>query len=178
MPKDRDSKNSPELLSALESIKGLLEQSESKLSAARENLKLAKATSTTPGNVRPTVSSEPVVPVLDDVVTRLDDELDEEDLPLLDDDDVPVLEDDDVPVLDSFLDTEPAGVPEAVPLLQPTGHSTEEIQFYLDQLHRQLEKELRNTLMRTVVNIETEIKRTLTEQIQQLKEEIEQAGRD
>jgi len=170
MPKDRDSKDSPELLSALESIKGLLEQSESKLSAARENLKLAKATSSPPSIARPPVSSEPVVPVLDDVVARLDDELDEEDLPLL--------EDDDVPVLDSFLDAEPDIIPEEVPLLQPTGYSTEEIQTYLDQLHRQLEKELRNTLMRTVVNIETEIKRTLTEQIQKLKEEIEQAGRD
>jgi len=171
MPKDTDSQDSPELLSALESIKGLLEQSESKLSAARENLKMAKSKTSSPGIVRPSVSSEPVVPVLDDVVARLEDDFDEEDLPLLEDDD-------EVPVLDSFLDTEPAVTPEEVPLLQPAGYSTDEIQAYLDQLHRQLEKELRNTLMRTVVNIETEIKRTLTEQIEKLKEEIEQAGRE
>ena len=39
MPKDTDNNDSPDLLNALESIKGLLEQSENKLSAARESLK-------------------------------------------------------------------------------------------------------------------------------------------
>ena len=54
------------------------------------------------------------------------------------------------------------------------GYDTEEVLFYIDKLQQQLEKQLRNTLMRTVVNIEAEIKKTLTEQIQQLKDEIEQ----
>ena len=165
MPKDTNSHDSPELLDALESIKGLLEQSESKLSAARESLQKAKTESI----VRPTVSSEPVLPVLDDVVLSPTEDLDEEDLPLLDDD---------VPVLDSILESEPAAAPEPAPLPQPTGYSVDEVQAYIDNLQRQLEKELRNSLMRTVVNIETEIKKTLAEQIQKLKDEIEQTRQD
>jgi hypothetical protein len=175
MPKETNSQDSPELLDALESIKGLLEQSESKLSAARASLQKAKPQTNQQDVVRPSVSSEPVVPVLDDVVASQADDLDDEDLPLLDDN-VPVL-DDDVPVLDSILEPEP-GAPQPAPLPQSTGHSTDEVHAYIDQLQQQLEKELRTTLMRTVVNIETEIKKTLAEQIQKLKDEIEQARQD
>ena len=169
MPKDTNSNDSPELLDALESIKGLLEQSESKLSAARASLQKAKPQTNQQDVVRPSVSSEPVVPVLDDVVASQADDLDEEDMPLLDDD---------VPVLDSILEPESAAAPQPAVLPQSTGHSTDEVQAYIDQLQQQLEKELRNTLMRTVVNIETEIKKTLAEQIQKLKDEIEQARQD
>lgn len=168
MPKDTNSQDSPELLDALESIKGLLEQSESKLSAARASLQKAKPQTNHQDVAPPSVSSEPVVPVLDDVVASQADDLDEEELPLLDDD---------VPVLDSILEPEPAA-PEPALLSQSTGHSTDEVQAYIDQLQQQLEKELRNTLMRTVVNIETEIKKTLAEQIQKLKDEIKQARED
>lgn len=164
MPKDTNSNDSPELLDALESIKGLLEKSESKLSAARESLKKAKPQNNQQGIVRPSVSSEPVVPVLDDVVTSLAEELDEEELPLLDDD---------VPVLESVLEPEPS-VPETEVDSQATGYSEDEILAYIDGLQQQLEKELRNTLMRTVVTIEAEIKKTLAEQIQKLKDEIGQ----
>lgn len=167
MPKDTDNHTSPELLDALESIKGLLEQSESKLSAARESLQKAKPQAGQQGIVPPAASNEPIVPVLDDVVTNLAEEQDEDELPLLDDE---------VPVLDSFLDMEePATPTEKAPPSQPTGYSTDELLTYIDKLQQQLEKELRNTLMRTVVNIETEIKKTLAEQIQQLKDEIEQS---
>lgn len=169
MPKDTNSNDSPELLDALESIKGLLEKSESKLSAARESLQKAKPQNNQQSIVRPSVSSEPVVPVLDDVVTSLAEELDEEDLPLLDDD---------VPVLDSIMEPEPAAAPELAPSTEVTGYSTDEIHAYIDKLQQQLEKELRNTLMRSIVNIETEIKKTLAEQIQKLKDEIEQTRQD
>lgn len=168
MPKDTNSNDSPELLDALESIKGLLEKSESKLSAARASLQKAKPQNNPQGIVRPSVSSEPVVPVLDDVVTSLAEDLDEEDLPLLDDD---------VPVLDSVLEPEP-------PVLEPeraseaSGYSEDELHAYIDNLQQRLEKELRNTLMRTVVNIEAEIKKTLAEQIQKLKDEIGETRQD
>ena len=168
MPKDTNSNDSPELLDALESIKGLLEKSESKLSAARESLKKAKPQNNQQGIVRPSVSSEPVVPVLDDVVTTLAEELDEEELPLLDDD---------VPVLESVLEPKPA-VRKAEVDSEATGYSEDEILAYIDSLQQQLEKELRNTLMRTVVNIEAEIKKTLAEQIQKLKDEIGQTRQD
>ena len=168
MPKDTNSNDSPELLDALESIKGLLEKSESKLSAARESLKKAKPQNNQQGIVRPSVSSEPVVPVLDDVVTSLAEELDEEELPLLDDD---------VPVLESVLEPEPAVLETEVDS-QAKGYSEDEILAYIDGLQQQLEKELRNTLMRTVVNIEAEIKKTLAEQIQKLKDEIGQTRKE
>jgi hypothetical protein len=168
MPKDTNSNDSPELLDALESIKGLLEKSESKLSAARESLQKAKPQNNQHGIVRPSVSSEPVVPVLDDVVTSLAEDLDEEDLPLLDDD---------VPVLESVLEPEPP-VLEPETASQATGYSADEFHAYIDSLQRRLQKELRNTLMRTVVNIEAEIKKTLAEQIQKLKDEIEQTRQD
>lgn len=165
MPKDTDNHTSPELLDALESIKGLLEQSESKLSAARESLQKAKPQTIKPGIVRPSVSNEPVVPVLDDVVITLDEEHDEDELPLLEDD---------VPVLDDLMEAEPVNAPPSAAPTPSAGYSTEEVLIYIDKLQQQLEKQLRNTLMRTVVNIEAEIKKTLTEQIQQLKDEIDQ----
>jgi hypothetical protein len=168
MPKDTNSNDSPELLDALESIKGLLEKSESKLSAARESLKKAKPQNNQQSIVRPSASSEPVVPVLDDVVTTLAEELDEEELPLLDDD---------VPVLESVLEPEPTVLKAEVDS-EATGYSEDEILAYIDSLQQQLEKELRNTLMRTVVNIEAEIKKTLAEQIQKLKDEIGQPRQD
>ena len=164
MPKDNHDQKSPELLDALESIKGLLEKSESKLSAARESLKKAKPQTGQQGIVRPSASNEPVVPVLDDVVTTMDDNLAEDDVPLLDED---------IPELDNILEEEPVELQPTLPS-QVYGHSTDEVLSYIDTLQQQLEKELRNTLMRAVVNIETEIKKTLTEQIQKLKDEIEQ----
>ncbi len=168
MPKDNHEQKSPELLDALESIKGLLEQSESKLSAARESLRMAKPQAGQPGIVRPATSTDPVVPVLDDVVTTLEDNLDVDDVPLLDED---------VPVLDNILEAEPVELPPSAPPQVP-GYSAEEVLSQLDNLQQQLEKELRNTLMRTVVNIETEIKKTLAKQIQKLKDEIEQSRQD
>jgi predicted component of type VI protein secretion system len=169
MPKDTKSNDSPELLDALEAIKGLLEKSESKLSAARESLQKAKPQNNQQSIVRPSISSEPVVPVLDDVITTLDEDLDEEDLPLLDDD---------VPVLENVLEPEPAATLEPEISSQATGYSEDEIHAYIDRLQQQLEKELRNTLMRTAVNIEAEIKKTLAEQIQKLKDEIVQTRQD
>lgn len=164
MPNDGDNKENPELLNALESIKGLLEQSESKLSAARESLQKAKAPDTKPSKMRLPVSNEPVVPVLDDIVSPAADESEEaEELTLHD---IPAL--DDIPVLDT------ATVPEPTISPAPPGHSTDEVLAYIDNLQDELEKELRNTLMRTVVNIEAEIKKTLREQLQQVKNRIEQ----
>lgn len=66
--------NPDELLTALESIKGLLEQSESKLNAAKHSIDLA-----TPGIVVEDELDEPVdaedieVPVLSDIVVHDDD---------------------------------------------------------------------------------------------------------
>jgi predicted component of type VI protein secretion system len=161
MPKEVDSDESQDLLDALESIKGLLEKSESKLSAARESLAQAKTSNDQASSMRMPVSNEPVVPVLDDVV--LTPEVDEEDIPVLSAsaDDIPVLED--VPVLG------PAA---------PAGPTTDQILGWLDELQARLEKDMRDRLMRSVVSIETEIKQALQEQFQALREQIEAESED
>ena len=168
MPKDTDNKDSPDLLNALESIKGLLEKSESKLSAARESLKKAKSPDIKPAIIRPSVSSDPVVPVLDDIVETSTDTTDVEESLLFDD----------LPVLENYLEPEEATLAEPQEVPQPTGHSTDEVLAYIDQLHLQLEKELSDSLMHTVVVIEAEIKETLNNEIQKLKEQVEQADKD
>lgn len=165
MPKDTDNIDSPDLLNALESIKGLLEQSENKLSAARESLKKAKPAEITQSIVRPSVSSEPVVPVLDDVIEMSADAEDgEESLQL-----------DEVPELQSILEPEAVPSPEPLEEPQPAGHSTDEVLVYLEQLHEQLEQELTDSLMRTVVDLKADIKKTLSEEFQKLKEQFAQA---
>ena len=168
MSKDTDNKDSPDLLNALESIKGLLEKSESKLSAARESLKKAKSADIKPAIIRPSVSSDPVVPVLDDIVETSTDTTDGEE-PLLFDD---------LPVLENYLEPEETTLAEPQEVPQPTGYSTDEVLAYIDQLHLQLEKELSDSLMHTVVVIEAEIKETLDKEIQKLKEQLGQADKD
>ena len=169
MPKDTDNTDSPDLLNALESIKGLLEQSENKLSAARESLKKAKSPDLKQGIVRPSVSSEPVVPVLDDIVETATDTEEDAEPSLLDE----------VPVLESFLEPEEVVTPsEPSTPVPPAGHSTDEVLAYLDQLQLQLERELNESLMRTVIDIEAELMKTLNEEIQKVKEQLIQSDND
>ena len=164
MPKDTDNSDNPELLNALESIKGLLELSENKLSAARESLKKAKSPDIKPAITRPSVSSEPVVPVLDDIVETTEDN----EPSLLDD----------LPVLENYLEPEETISPEPPQPLPPSGHSTDEVLAYLDQLQLQLDKELNETLMSAVIDIEAELKKTLNEEILKLKEQLIQSDED
>lgn len=168
MPKDTDNNDSPDLLNALESIKGLLEKSENKLSAARESLQKAKTPDLSQGIIRPSVSSEPVVPVLDDIIEMSADVAEDEEPSQLDE----------APELQSFLEPEAAPSPEPLEEQQPVGHTTDEVLAYLDQLQEQLEQELTDSLMRTVVGIKAEIKKTLNEEIQKLKEQLEQTDDD
>jgi hypothetical protein len=169
MPKDTDNTDSPDLLNALESIKGLLEQSESKLSAARESLKKAKTPDIKKESVvRPPVSSEPVVPVLDDIVETFTENTAEEEPSLLDE----------VPVLENFLEPEEATLSEPEQVLPLPGHSTDEVLAYIDHLQLQLEQELTDTLTRTVVDIEAELKKTVETEFQKLKEQLAQTDND
>jgi predicted component of type VI protein secretion system len=163
MPKEVDSDESQDLLDALESIKGLLEKGESKLSAARASLAQAKTSNDEASNLR-SAHNEPVVPVLDDVV--LTPELEEEDIPVLSTsaDDIPVL--DDIPALDDVVATLPAG------------HSTATVLAWLDDLQARLEKQLHESLLRSIVNIEADLKETLQLQFQALREQIEEEDGD
>ena len=168
MTKDTDNNDNPELLNALESIKGLLELSENKLSAARESLKKAKSSDIKPAITRPSVSSEPVVPVLDDIVETAADVTEDEEASLFDD----------LPVLENYLEPEETISPEPPQTLPSSGHSTDEVLAYLDQLQMQIDKELNETLMSAVIDIEAELKKTLNEEILKLKQQLIQSDED
>ena len=155
--------NEPEnqdLVKALESIRGLLEKSETKLSAARSSLEKAKQPSKR--FKKPPTSNEPVVPVLDDIV--VEGGIDDDDL-------IPVLEEEETSMME---------MPKAfaTPAASPSGHSTDEILAYIDNFEQDLEKHLHQSLIQAMVHVETEIKQTLHEQIQQLKDEIESKRND
>ncbi len=152
MTKDSDNTDNQDIVKALESIRGLLEKSESKLSAARASLKKAKRTET-PASKIP-VSNEPVVPVLDDVVLPSED--DEAQPSLLD---IPAV----IDIASNILDA---------PTPLPAGHTTEEVLEYLDNLQKDLEKHLHETLIESLVHIEVEIKQVLQDKMQKLREEI------
>jgi signal transduction histidine kinase len=158
---DKDNDN---LLDALESIKDLLEKGESKLSAARESLEKAKPKKRQ-SKPRYPVSDEPVVPVLDDIVS-----------PAIEDDDEDILLVDDIPELDVVADSEEENSPGSHPPLE--NYSTNEILAQIDDLRDTLAKELHDTLINTLVSIEADFKTSLHEHIQQIKDQIERNRKD
>jgi len=131
MAKKSEPTANDELLEALESIKGLLEKSEGKLSAARESLARAKSSNRrSPDKPRIPISSEPVVPVLDEVVATLDED------------------EQNIPVLESAIAGEPLQASEAAPLTPgPAAHSTGQVIDYLDDLREGLEKAVHEGLI-------------------------------
>lgn len=150
------------LLNALESIKSLLAQSETKLTAARDSINRANE----PGNFKTPRSrsdNEPVVPVLDDIVEphHLTESAEQLEIP---------------EVTEAV---EPADEPEHSPENQDpatmssrTQSDSDTMLEFLDHLQASLEKEVRNTLMRTVVNIEKEVKKTIAEQLDTIRDQI------
>lgn len=150
------------LLNALESIKSLLAQSETKLTAARDSINRANE----PGNFKTSRSrsdNEPVVPVLDDIVEphHLTESAEQLEIPEITDeadiaDDVTLSPDSEEPATMS----------------EPTQTDSDTMLEFLDHLQASLEKEVRNTLMRTVVNIEKEVKKTIAEQLDTIREQI------
>jgi hypothetical protein len=136
------------LLHALESIKSLLEQSETKLTAARESISRANQPrkDTMPAKEK---NNEPVVPILDDIV-----EPENYELPL---------EQEEQAKEEEVAET----------LLPDVGDAMDQAMLdYLDALQASLEKNVRNTLMRTVVNIEKEVKKTINEQLDVIRQQI------
>lgn len=147
------------LLNALESIKSLLEQSETKLSAARDSINRANQ----PGNFSTARhSNEPVVPVLDDIVEP-DEYIGSEQM------EIPEVTE----VADSDTETSHQSEPEEHETMsQSTQSDSDTMLEFLDHLQASLEKEVRNTLMRTVVNIEKEVKKTIAEQLDTIRDQI------
>ncbi len=125
-----------ELLSALESIKGLLEKSEVKLNAARESIELATPI--------PTLSTEA------------------EELPEVDN--IPELVE--VPELDEIV------VQPQVEGAQPTV-DIDVLNAFLDEMQKQIEKTMRDKLMKAVVSAENDIKKQMRAYLDQIRKMLE-----
>lgn len=152
------------LVSALESIKTLLEKSENKLSQARKSI--AQANKNKPGKKKE--DQDAVVPILDDVVIpgqaaktsndslefTFPDESATEDENTSTDDEPEAMD------TDNVLDA-----------LDKDNKAT--ISDYLDDLQTSLEKNLRDTLMQSVVRVEGELRKRIAEQIQIIKDKLD-----
>ncbi len=121
-----------DLLNALESIKGLLERSETKLNAARESIESATPLPTLEQS-EPAPVDEPIeVPVLNDIVVPPD-----------------------------AVHTSPT-VDIAV------------LKAFLDEMQSTIEKNMRSTLMKAVVQAEGDIKKQMNAYLDQLRKMIDE----
>jgi len=166
MVKKKDKKNSPRethesLVTALESIKGLLQKSDAKLSAARESIANA-STQTEKGaqNVNDPNINNPEqmeIPVLDDIVIPAEDAS---------------------RITHKIEETLSAIIPEALNELIPSETksaltSDPEIMLqYLDTLQKNLEKAMRDSLMKSIVTIEVGLKKSLKSEIDKMRKQI------
>jgi hypothetical protein len=133
-----DNTKSDDLLNALESIKGLLEQSEVKLNAARQSISKA------------TPKATPPLPVL---------EVEE-----ITDDDAAF----EVPVLSDIV----------IPAADEGGKATVDIEVlkaFLDEMQKNVEKSMRDTIMKAVVQAESDIKKQLRAYLNQLRKMLNEA---
>ncbi len=182
--KDKESPENQELVNALESIRGLLEKSESKLSAARESLRKAKPPSNHIFRTTASQSSEPVVPVLDEVIPLEDSDFvfDPDNLDVdLSDTAIPEL-----PLEEVALDTdghreeddeetEPTSTNLQQPLDLPppdSGIDEVELNVLLDDFKADLEKQLHETILQTMIQIEMDIKEAMESELDKLKEKL------
>lgn len=135
-----------DLVNALESIKGLLEQSEVKLSAARQSIKQA---STTSAEKRDEVPAE--APIAEEIELA----------------DVPA-EEIEVPVLEDVV------IPADNDTGEPPKLDTAVLKSYLDEMQQNIEKNMRNTLMQAVVRAEGDLKKQLRAYIDQLRKMLDE----
>jgi len=134
-----DKPESNDLLNALESIKGLLAESESKLSAAKQSI------------ARATPQATPPLPEVDELFDYEDDA------------------GFDVPVLSEIV----------IPAADEGGKATVDIEVlkaFLDEMQKNIEKNMRDTIMKAVVQAETDIKKQLRAYLNQLRKMLNEAG--
>ncbi len=133
-----DKSESNDLLNALESIKGLLEQSEVKLNAAKKSIAEAAPKPRTP-------------------------------LPLPEVEEIIEDETFDVPVLSEIV----------IPAVDEGGKATVDIEVlkaFLDEMQKNVEKNMRDTIMKAVVQAETDIKKQLRAYLNQLRKMLNEAN--
>jgi len=166
-------KDQDDLMSTLESIRGLLEQNESKLTAARESITNANNLNDTSALTKIRNSEEEIVPILDQII-KPDTSLDSDSQI-------------DIPELDSIVSTEEpqeqtdVGIelsnPEPVRSKQTKDHlaSLTQKNLLLDALDNfqiDLEQSLREDLMKTMIGLEKDLKDKISKKINQIKDDI------
>ncbi len=186
--KDKESPENQELVNALESIRGLLEKSESKLSAARESLRKAKPPSNHIFRTTAAQSSEPVVPVLDEVIPledsdfvydpdNLDVDLSDASVPELPLEEVALETEEEIPDLaeQAHGETEPTSTILQQPLDLPppdAGLDEVELKVLLDDFKADLEKQLHETILQTMIQIEMDIKGAIETELDKLRDKL------
>jgi len=178
--------NQDELMTTLESIRGLLAQSENKLSAARKSISIAN---THTQNSAASMTSmeinldDEIVPILDDIVEASTDSL--ANIPELDMssfDESPA--DTDITfetTSDTEVEVQDIIVPNVETVIPTKNNSTPSLSSLtqknklinaLDDLQLEMEKSLRETLMKTMVTLETELKEQIKNKIDKMKTDI------
>ena len=142
--KDKPISSQDSLVDALESIKSLLEKSDAKLAAARESIAIA-SNQTERSSVTPkaTPAEQFEIPVLDDVVIPAEGKTTESVAPITQQEEQYASIQSDVDLDDYFL-----------------------------KIQKELEKTLRDSLMKKIVTIESGIKKELHSEIERLKAEL------
>lgn len=157
--KDSNTPESPDtLVDALESIKSLLAKSDSKLAAARESIAIA-SNQTSLGKIDPEKFE---IPILHDVVNPSDIESATEDVSSISEQ------------LSEKIDETLAVVAENIPTLHELeSHPDPQIMLdCLDSLQKNLEKSLRDSLMKSIVTIEVGLKKTLANEMNKVRKQV------
>jgi len=174
-PSESIEKDQDELMSTLESIRGLLAQSEGKLNAARESISLAN---TQTRNSSASMSSieievdEEIVPILDDIVDTEASSTNFGSLPELDqifktshiESEIEVGDVTPFPIQEQ---TKNQPAPNLATLTQKNL-----LIDALDNLQLDLEQSLRETLMKTMVTLEKDLTDRISKRIKEIKAEI------
>lgn len=152
------------LVDALESIKGLLAKSDSKLAAARESIAIA-SNQTALGKMdihSHDQSGQFEIPVLDDIVIPAEAESVTEEISNLSEQ------------ISEKIDETLAAVSESIPTLEAVDIKPDPqvVLDYLDSLQENLEKALRDSLMKNIVTIETGLKKTLASEIDKIRKQV------
>jgi len=166
-------KDQDDLMSTLESIRGLLEQNESKLTAARESITNANNLNDTSTLSKMRSSEEEIVPILDQII--------EPGTSLNNDSQI------DIPELDSIASTEE---PQEQADLNVKLSSSKPVRSEktkdhlasltqknllldaLDNFQIDLEQSLREDLMKTMIVLEKDLKEKISKKINQIKDDI------
>lgn len=172
-------KDQDDLMSTLESIKGLLEQSEGKLNAARESISIANTNTQNDTSalheLRNMDDEELIVPILDEIIEP---ELSSDSMQSLPEPDtifttVEAKPDDasSKPVAEELERIEITAKPDTTPDLSSLSQKNQIIAT-LDEFQIELEQSLRETLMKTMVSLEKDLKDRIGKKIDDIKSEI------